>query len=31
MWVGLAVSYLLLCRASELWAYADGKAHPESA
>ena len=29
MWLGLAVSYFLLCRASELWAYADGKVHPE--
>ena len=28
MWLGLAVSYFLLCRASELWAYADGKLHP---
>ena len=23
------MSYFLLCRASELWAYADGKVHPE--
>ena len=29
MWLGLAVSYFLLCRASELWAYADGKVHPD--
>ena len=29
MWLGLAVSYLMLCRASELRAYADGKVHPE--
>ena len=29
MWLGLALSYFLLCRASELWAYADGKVHPE--
>ena len=29
MWLGLAVSYFLLCRASELWACADGKVHPE--
>ena len=29
MWLGLALSYFLLCRASELWAYADGKNHPE--
>ena len=27
--VGASVSYFLLCRASELWAYADGKLHPE--
>ena len=29
MWLGLAVTYFLMCRASELWAYADGQAHPE--
>ena len=29
MGLGFAVSYFLLCRASELWAYADGKVHPE--
>ena len=29
MWLGLAVSYFLLCRASEVWAYADGKVNPE--
>ena len=29
MWLGLALSYFLLCRASELWAYANGKVHPE--
>ena len=29
MWLGLALSYFLLCRTSELWAYADGKVHPE--
>lgn len=29
MWLGLALSYFLLCRASELWAYADGIVHPE--
>ena len=29
MWVGLAVSYILSCRASELWAYAKGQVHPE--
>ena len=29
MWLGLALSYFLLCRVSELWAYPDGKAHPE--
>ena len=29
MWVGLAVSYVFLCRAPELWAYGNGQAHPE--
>ena len=29
MWLGLAVSFLLLCRASELPAYANGQVHPE--
>lgn len=29
MWLGLALSYFLLCRASELWAYAEGNVHPE--
>ena len=29
MWLSLALSYFLLCRASELWAYANGKVHPE--
>ena len=29
MRLGLALSFFLLCRASELWAYADGKVHPE--
>ena len=29
MWLGLAVSFFLLCRASELWAYADDKVHSE--
>ena len=29
MWLGLALSYFLLCHASELWAYADGKVYPE--
>ena len=28
MRLGLAVSYFLLCRTSELWAYAEGKVHP---
>ena len=28
-WLGLAVSYFLLCRASELWAYANGQVHQE--
>ena len=30
MWLGLAVLHFMSCRASELWAYADGKLHPES-
>ena len=29
IWVGLAVSYFFLCRASRLWAYAHGQVHPE--
>ena len=29
MWLGLAMSYFLLCGASELWAYANGRVHPE--
>ena len=29
MWLGLAVSYFFLCRASELWAYPNGQVHPE--
>ena len=29
MWLGLAASYFLLCRASELWAYANGQVYPE--
>ena len=29
MWLGLALTYFLLCRASELFAYADGLVHPE--
>ena len=28
MWLGLAVSYFLLCRASAPGAYTDGKVHP---
>ena len=28
MWLGLALSYFLLCRASELFAYANGLGHP---
>ena len=28
MWLGLALSYFLLCRASELFAYANGLVHP---
>ena len=28
MWLGLALSYFLLCRASELFAYANGFVHP---
>lgn len=29
MWKGLALSYLLLCRASEIWAYGNGLVHSE--
>ena len=29
MWLGLALSYFLLCRASELFAYAIGLVHPD--
>ena len=29
MWLGLAVSYCLLFRASQLWAYADAEVHPQ--
>ena len=29
MWLGFEVSYFLSCRASELWAYAGCKVHPE--
>ena len=29
MWLGFAVSYFMLCRAPEMWAYADGKVHPD--
>ena len=29
MCLGLAVSYFFLCRASELWAYANGQVHPK--
>ena len=29
MWWELAASCFMLCRASELWAYADGEVHPE--
>ena len=29
MWLGLALSYFFLCRASELFAYADGPVHPD--
>ena len=29
MWLGLEVQYFLLCRPSELWAYASGQVHPE--
>ena len=28
-WMGLALSYLLLCRASEIWAYGNGLVHSE--
>ena len=29
MWLGLALSYFLLCQASELFAYANGLVHPD--
>ena len=29
IWLGLATSYFLLCRAFELWAYANDQVHPE--
>ena len=29
MWLGLALSYFLLCRASELFACANGLVHPD--
>lgn len=29
IWLGLALSYFLLCRASELYAYEDGLVHPD--
>ena len=29
MWLGLAVLHFLLCRASELWTYANGEVCPE--
>ena len=29
MWLGLALSYFLLCRVSELFAYANGLVHPD--
>ena len=29
LWLELAVSCFLLCRASELWAYVDGQVHPD--
>ena len=29
MWLGLALSFFLLCRASELFAYANGLVHPD--
>ena len=29
MWLGLALSYFLFCRASELFAYANGLVHPD--
>ena len=28
-WMGLALSYHLLCRASEIWAYGNGLVHPD--
>ena len=29
LWLALALSYFLSCRASEVWAYADEKVDPE--
>ena len=29
VWMGLALSYHLLCRASEIWAYENGLVHPD--
>ena len=29
VWMGLALSYHLLCRASEIWAYGNGLLHPD--
>ena len=29
VWIGLALSYHLLCRASEIWAYGNGLVHPD--
>ena len=29
VWMGLALSYHLLCRASEIWAYGNGLVHPD--
>ena len=29
VWMGLALSYHILCRASEIWAYGNGLVHPD--
>ena len=29
VWMGLALSYHLLCKASEIWAYGNGLVHPD--
>ena len=29
VWMGIALSYRLLCRAAEIWAYGNGLMHPD--